>query len=510
MAIDRKVQEMIASSPEARTYEDDDDEAPLVETRAMVIKPHTAQDPSQLNLAVNDIVIVLEKDESGWWGGHKEVDPDFIGWFPGVSCIELRPEILDQHGATELDSAAPTCQTMATGPQTMQSSPNRGSRSVPSPQVARSRQEIHNKNESSSIAEAVEAAGREYAAEVAKLRSQLAEERAAKEEAKQVAKEKEEQLKLEIAAKRRLSSDLERERRRSEVHIEENMQRKQKEQAYLEELRNKEAALREAQEKQRRYSQSAKLAEDRASKLQEELRVMSTTKKAARPSDSAEIDIQIDPRRRLFSSTCDTSSISAASPVPLVRPLTRPSESYANPRPVDTSLMVRRRLSTESAEVQAGPSPRPRAFTAASTVPLMQPAAALPLRKDLHAAARGAATAPVYTAPTVMYTPTGVGLNEHPPVGAVASRVREIENRCPTPRCPTPRCSTPTAASRGGGGALSARSAAAPARPAAPPANYSFEAAAVAEPWMCANTSINESYTEEPTLGLSPLQSTRE
>lgn len=58
--------------------------------RAIVVKEHSASDISQLALAVDDIVCVLEQDETGWWGGHKE-DEDVTGWFPG-SCVRRLPE----------------------------------------------------------------------------------------------------------------------------------------------------------------------------------------------------------------------------------------------------------------------------------------------------------------------------------------------------------------------------------------------------------------------------------
>lgn len=54
---------------------------------AIVVKAHQATDGSQLDLRVNDIVVVLEQDETGWWGGHKERE-DATGWFPG-SCVRL-------------------------------------------------------------------------------------------------------------------------------------------------------------------------------------------------------------------------------------------------------------------------------------------------------------------------------------------------------------------------------------------------------------------------------------
>jgi hypothetical protein len=57
--------------------------------RSVVVKRHKATDASQLELHVGDIVFVLEKDETGWWGGHKEGE-DLTGWFPGF-CVEAKP-----------------------------------------------------------------------------------------------------------------------------------------------------------------------------------------------------------------------------------------------------------------------------------------------------------------------------------------------------------------------------------------------------------------------------------
>jgi len=58
--------------------------------KTIVVKPHIATDNSQLDLRLNNIVYVLEQDDSGWWGGHKEGE-DCTGWFPG-SCVR---EMLD-------------------------------------------------------------------------------------------------------------------------------------------------------------------------------------------------------------------------------------------------------------------------------------------------------------------------------------------------------------------------------------------------------------------------------
>lgn len=57
--------------------------------QAIVVREHFASDDTQLNLRVNEIVYVLEQDETGWWGGHKEGE-EATGWFPG-SCVRPMP-----------------------------------------------------------------------------------------------------------------------------------------------------------------------------------------------------------------------------------------------------------------------------------------------------------------------------------------------------------------------------------------------------------------------------------
>lgn len=128
--------------------------------RTIAVKTHIATDESQLSLQVGDIVIVLEEDETGWWGGHKEND-EFTGWFPG-SCVKTyrgpspsrsqRPTSqVDEVQSTdtapvlipEASSAAPcvcgdvsdrTRTNRRSALQTSISSPNRNSVAVASPQ----------------------------------------------------------------------------------------------------------------------------------------------------------------------------------------------------------------------------------------------------------------------------------------------------------------------------------------------------------------------------------------
>jgi hypothetical protein len=60
--------------------------------KAVVVKQHNATDETQLELRLDDIVYVLEQDDSGWWGGHKE-GQDCTGWFPGSCVRELEEEV---------------------------------------------------------------------------------------------------------------------------------------------------------------------------------------------------------------------------------------------------------------------------------------------------------------------------------------------------------------------------------------------------------------------------------
>jgi hypothetical protein len=70
--------------------------------KAEVIEDHFAHDSSQLDLRVGDFVYILEKDDSGWWGGHKEGD-ETTGWFP---YNVVRPlQALDQVAAPRAPEA---------------------------------------------------------------------------------------------------------------------------------------------------------------------------------------------------------------------------------------------------------------------------------------------------------------------------------------------------------------------------------------------------------------------
>jgi len=67
--------------------------------RAIVVRRHEVppdaeqcEEAPQLSLEVNDIVYVLEQDESGWWGGHKEGQENVKGWFPGNCVRALQDE----------------------------------------------------------------------------------------------------------------------------------------------------------------------------------------------------------------------------------------------------------------------------------------------------------------------------------------------------------------------------------------------------------------------------------
>ena len=77
--------------------------------RTIVVTKHDPTDETQLTLKVNDIVIVLEKDETGWWGGQKEGDTE-TGWFPGSCVREIEPK---SRRALETGTASPVRQSYA-------------------------------------------------------------------------------------------------------------------------------------------------------------------------------------------------------------------------------------------------------------------------------------------------------------------------------------------------------------------------------------------------------------
>lgn len=78
-------------------------EADCACSRALVVRKHDATDESQLTLKLHEVVIVLERDESGWWGGHKEGKRK-TGWFPGT-CVRLEKESAHSAGKSEPDKA---------------------------------------------------------------------------------------------------------------------------------------------------------------------------------------------------------------------------------------------------------------------------------------------------------------------------------------------------------------------------------------------------------------------
>eukprot|EP00933_Yihiella_yeosuensis_P071650 TRINITY_DN79884_c0_g1_i1.p1 TRINITY_DN79884_c0_g1~~TRINITY_DN79884_c0_g1_i1.p1 ORF type:complete len:533 (+),score=96.38 TRINITY_DN79884_c0_g1_i1:80-1600(+) len=89
-----------------QTADDWDDDEEEFE-RSICIRRHIATDETQLDLKVDDIVIVLEKDETGWWGGHKEND-DFTGWFPG-NCVERIDTCVQGLSKSEPGKQGSTC-----------------------------------------------------------------------------------------------------------------------------------------------------------------------------------------------------------------------------------------------------------------------------------------------------------------------------------------------------------------------------------------------------------------
>lgn len=84
-------------------------------SKAVVIQDHRAADESQLDLRVGEYVYVLEKDDSGWWGGHKDTEDNKTGWFPynvvrviypqGPLAAPWHPEAVVQQNVASTTSA---------------------------------------------------------------------------------------------------------------------------------------------------------------------------------------------------------------------------------------------------------------------------------------------------------------------------------------------------------------------------------------------------------------------
>lgn len=108
--------------------------------KAIVVKSHHPPlGSNQLTLNINDIITVVEKDATGWWGGFKEHDEDRQGWFPG-SCVRLLAEEAPcQASLASLigkNAEKVPAHEGAGALQTQHRSPTRGNNQVASPQRA--------------------------------------------------------------------------------------------------------------------------------------------------------------------------------------------------------------------------------------------------------------------------------------------------------------------------------------------------------------------------------------
>ena len=58
--------------------------------RAKVTFAYTAEDEDEdeISIAVDDIVVVVDKSDANWWRGHLVDSADTVGLFP-ASCVEL-------------------------------------------------------------------------------------------------------------------------------------------------------------------------------------------------------------------------------------------------------------------------------------------------------------------------------------------------------------------------------------------------------------------------------------
>eukprot|EP00927_Polykrikos_kofoidii_P031402 TRINITY_DN2700_c0_g1_i2.p1 TRINITY_DN2700_c0_g1~~TRINITY_DN2700_c0_g1_i2.p1 ORF type:complete len:668 (+),score=61.74 TRINITY_DN2700_c0_g1_i2:56-2059(+) len=309
-------------------------------TLAVVIRAHVPHDKNQMALNLHERVVVLERHETGWWGGHR-LGEEFVGWFPGACVMEIRDPQIDQiHDEPVHDQEVQEQQNRLVqyaGWEEEQTSRGRLSSTVDtsdsshnskrlsaatSPQHAVStgpdrrslRPTVMPQNDTATLAalRATEAKAAQYFDELTRLQRQReAEKREADGTADEFRRVKaaierrtheetceyEHHLQTERAEKQRLLSEtetlrnhLERERRKCQAHKEE-MERCRD--SYSRQLKEKDELIQSSRK-------SFRLAEERAKVLKEELQVMTSQ----RSIENSEVLGSVDqPVRRLFSST---------------------------------------------------------------------------------------------------------------------------------------------------------------------------------------------------------------
>lgn len=296
------------------------EEAEFEAIRTVVVKPHRATDDSQLELQVNDIVCVLEKDETGWWGGHKDGE-EFTGWFPGSCVRELppgdhNPDLSAVAGSTttvsvdepEVTTKLNEASARNSALETEISSPVRQNYAVASPQRPSLAAVQGALSMTPATAEAAGAACHRRASVIEESQT-LGMENAHLKREKQALEEALKKLQRQSDVDRRNYHEMEAEKEKLEMQLQVALDRR-------EDIEKKSFKLAEQAEVERRKAERLEDELRRKDQEMESLKRMSVVSAvpAASPSPSPKDEVKgaSEPRRRLFNSMTNAAGATAA------------------------------------------------------------------------------------------------------------------------------------------------------------------------------------------------------
>lgn len=434
----------------------------------LVVKPHEGND-SELLLQAGDIVVVLEKDDSGWWGGYEEKNPAHSGWFPHMVLGEL-PRA--PSSADDKDTSACAPSALEAGGQLIASPLRRRSSAVSAPSPRRghayataAQAAAVVPTQSTTVVPRASAASSGMIAAVAEerdmLRAELSEmslrlarehrqrqeeqdrmrEVVASDRSEREALQRQvERLQAELAGKARSAAEaatlkvsLEGERRRSQAALSRGEAAEEAAEAHKEEVAK---ARRDFENRALQIAASARRSEDRANNLAEELRMVRSASRsvpraalcAAEPraggADGSVTPLPSQSARRLFFSPdaarSETARRSQRALVPsLDFPLPLSSASATTRAPTASALAV-------------APTRLPCATQAAQQA--AQQAAPQAVEQAVEQAETGAPG--VTNADGINYglVPTVAEEEDLPASGHVRSKAAIFEQRCSTPQ----------------------------------------------------------------------------
>lgn len=454
--------------------------------KTVVVKPHQATDDTQLDLKVNDIVYVLEQDETGWWGGHKAGE-ETTGWFPG-SCVrpifepgtlghqQLTGVVTEEQAAQQSSSSAcradegpralhPALETetrspvrrslLVASPQrgghhepragdrssvaipgtpAESSAPDAGSQAVPEMSAEMLAVQVSKlKQENTELSDAMKAMKRQSDVD----RRNCTEMEAAAEAERQRREELERRLQAENSEKERLLSEATTLRKQVEKEKAQQEAMKHMESLYKSQLEEKEEELRRAGEQVDHHRRSQQSEKQRMRSLEEQVQVLSQqlegTRQGVQPR--AEVSEQTGAahcQRRLSVESAHTTAVDQTVPV----------EAHAI-----VMDETRRRLFSSTAS-NGGTMPTPASDRVGQYfdgfVPMVQPSAS-PVSSPTTETSRGRALTtagrnqPATTAPSLGH--------QQAAVSAPGSARGPVVNRPPEP--PRAASTAPRAGSRG-------------------------------------------------------------